>query len=180
MRMLTAAVLAAVLVGSGAGADTPPAPPAPGKEHDWLKQLAGEWAVESEAELEPGKPKVKCSGTESVKSLGGFWVVSEMTADFLGTPVKGVMTVGYDAKAGKYVGTFVCSMEPTLWKYEGTVDGSKLTLNTEGTHPHTGKTVKMRDVLEFKGKDERTTTSQALGDDGKWTTFMTMTAKRKK
>ncbi|QEL17667.1 DUF1579 domain-containing protein [Limnoglobus roseus] len=174
--------LMTVLVAGFAPAEDAPKPPAPQKEHGWLKQLEGEWACESEAVFEPGKPAVKCRGTETVKSLGGFWTVGEMKGEFMGTPVTGIMTVGYDAKKGKYVGTWVCSMDGHLCTYEGSVDaaGKVLTLETEGVHPATGKAVKMKDVLEMKDKDTRVMTSSAQGADGKWETFMTMTAKRKK
>jgi hypothetical protein len=43
-----------------------------------------------------------------------------------------------------------------------------------------GKLAKFRDVYEFKSQDEIATTSQMQGEDGKWITFMTGTAKRKK
>ena len=91
------------------------------------------------------------------------------------------MTVGYDAKAKKYVGTWVCSMSDWQCQYEGTVAGQVLTLNCEGPSPaDPNKTVKMKDVIEIKDKDTKVLTSSMLGDDGKWVQFMTMTAKRKK
>jgi hypothetical protein len=154
--------------------------PTPQKEHEWLKQLEGEWETEAEMVVEAGKPTVKCKGTESIRSLGNFWSVSELKGDFMGTPVTGIMTVGYDPQKKKYVGTWVCSMCDWLCHYEGKVDGKVLTLETEGPDPTTGKTVKMRDVIEIKSKDQKVMTSSMLGEDGKWVTFMTMTSRRKK
>lgn len=43
-----------------------------------------------------------------------------------------------------------------------------------------GKMSKFRDIYEFKSKDEIATSSQILGEDGKWITFMNGTAKRKR
>jgi hypothetical protein len=180
MKTVAGLVMAAVLVGGAARAQDAPKMPAPGKEHAWLKQLEGEWVIEGEGIVEPGKPPVRSKGTETVRTLGGFWIVSEMTGDCMGTPVTGVMTVGYDAQKKKYVGTWVCSMCDRLFEYEGTVDGNVLTLNTEGPHVVTGKLVKMRDVIEIKDKDHRVLTSSMQGEDGKWVPFMTMTARRKK
>jgi hypothetical protein len=171
---------AAVLVGGAARAQEAPTMPAPQKEHSWLKQLEGVWETEGEGVVEPGKPPVRSKGTETVRTLGGFWSVAEMTGDCMGIPITGVMTIGYDAREKKYVGTWVCSMCDRLWRYEGTVDGNVLTLNTEGPHMVTGKLVKMRDVIEIKDRDHKVMTSSMLGEDGKWVPFMTMTSRRKK
>ena len=180
-KSATWAVVAMTFAGA-AWAQEQPKPPAPQKEHEWLKQLEGEWVTESEAVMGPGQAPLKCKGTEVVRSLGGYWTVAEIKSDVMGTTVHGLMTIGYDGKAKKYVGTWVCSMDGKLWTYEGTVDasGKVLTLNTEG--PSTadpGKTVKMKDVIEIKGKDRKVLTSYMQGDDGKWVQFMTMTARRK-
>jgi Protein of unknown function (DUF1579) len=177
----TSAVATVILAGAVWAAD-PPKMPAPQKEHEWLKQLVGEWVTESEAVMGPGQPPVKCQGTEVVRSLGDFFTVGEMKTDFMGTPVTGVMTLGYDPTAKKYVGTWVCSMGDHLWKYEGTVDasGKVLTLNTEGPDMTTpGKMAKMKDVIEIKDKDHRVLTSHIQTADGKWVQFMTMHARRK-
>src|SRR5262245_44312172 len=49
----------------------------PIQEHQWLQHLVGEWRIESEMTMEPGQPKQKSQGRESVRSLGGLWAVSE-------------------------------------------------------------------------------------------------------
>jgi hypothetical protein len=180
MQKCAVLVVAAVLVGGAVtrGQEAPKMP-APQKEHEWLKQLEGEWETEADMVMEPGKPAVKVKGTESIRLLGGFWAVAEMKC--LGIHMTGVMTIGYDAQKKKYVGTWVCSMSDWLCQYEGTADGKVLTLECEGPNPADGgKLVKMKDVIEIKDKDHRVLTSSMLGADGKWVTFMTMTSKRKK
>jgi hypothetical protein len=176
------ALVAAALVGSALSwaKDETPKPPTPQKEHGWLKQLAGEWETECEMVMEPGKPSVKKKGTESTRVLGAFWAVSEYKGDFMGTPFTGLMTVGYDSEGKKFIGTWVCSMCDRMCKYEGEADGKTLTLNTEGPNPATGKLVKMKDVIELKGNDHKVMTSSMQTEDGKWVTFMTLNAKRKK
>lgn len=180
MRMFALAGFVAVVVAGPAAAQEAPKLPAPQKEHEWLKQFEGEWVTEAEAVMEPGKPPVKMTGAETTRSLGGFWLVTEMKCECFGVPMTGVMTVGYDPAKKKYVGTWVCSADSGMIKYEGSADGKKLTLECEGPSPHTGKTVKMKDVIEVKDKDTKLLTSLIQGEDGKWTTFMTLTAKRKK
>lgn len=177
--MTTFAVVAVLALAVG---DTP-AMPTPTKEHAWLKQLTGEWVCDSEAILEPGKPPIKCQWTETVRSLGGFWAVNEMKSEMMGVAVTGVMTLGYDARTKKYVGTWILSLDGYLWKYEGTLDaaGKVLTLNTEGpdmTDP--SKIVKMKDVIELTGPDSKVMTSHVQKPDGQWVKFMTLSAKRKK
>lgn len=153
-----------------------PSPAVPEKEHQLLDKLVGEWESESEATLGPGVPVMKCKGTMSSRSLGGLWIVSDVTSDMLGTPMTAVQTIGYDPGKKKYVGTWVDSVMNHMWIYEGTVDetGKILTLEAEGPDfAEPGKLKKYRDAYEFKSADHIVATSSALGDDGKWVTFMT-------
>lgn len=179
-----AGFVVALWAGSAAfGADDVPQPPAPEKEHGWLQQLVGEWETESEMIPGPGQPAQKCRGTESARSLGGFWTMSETKGSFKDVTVTGIMTLGYDPQKKKYVGTWVDSTSHHLWTYEGTLDadGKVLTLETEGPIPGApGKRAKFKEVLEIKGKDHKVFSSAIRGDDGKWFTFMTANYRRKK
>ena len=156
----------------------------PQKEHQWLQKLVGEWTSEADATMEPGKPPEKFQGAESVRSLGGLWILAEGRGEMPGGgAMTTLMTLGYDPQQQRYVGTFIGSMMTHLWVYEGTLDaaGKVLTLETEGPHMASeGKMAKYRDVIEFKGEDHRVLTSHLLGEDGKWQPFMTAHYRRRK
>jgi len=154
----------------------------PQQEHRWLEKLLGEWTYETEAVMEPGKPPVKASGTESVRSLGSAWVLCEGRGEMPdGNTATTVMTLGYDPKKGRYVGTYIGSMMAFLWVYDGGLDPSSkvLTLDTEGPgFSGDGKLAKYKDIVEIKDDDHRVLRSEYLGDDGEWHSFMTMTYRR--
>jgi hypothetical protein len=148
-----------------------------GPEHQWLQRMVGEWSFEMEAEAGPGQPPITDRGRESVRSLGGVWVLCESqgsTPD--GDGVSSIMTLGYDPARGRFLGTFVASMMTHLWLYEGTLDAaaSVLTLETEGpSSTEEGKTSRYRDTLEMRGDDGRVQTSSYLREDGAWHPFLT-------
>ncbi|MBA3315544.1 MAG: DUF1579 domain-containing protein [Planctomycetota bacterium] len=177
---LTAVGLLAVT--AGLRAQELPEFPKPQKEHEWLKQLAGEWDTTAEMKME-GQPAMTCKGSESARMLGGFWLVSEGKANPMGMQMESLMTLGYDAKSKKYVGTWADSMNEHMWKYEGTLDptGKILTLETEGPNFFAGgKMTKFKDILEIKDKNHKALSSQIQMEDGTWVTFMTGTYTRKK
>lgn len=147
------------------------------ENHVWLAQLVGDWRYEVEMTGEPGQQQQKFHARETVRSVGGLWVVGEAEGD---TPEGGkaqmVITLGYDPQQNHFCGTFIASMAPNLWLYSGELDKARrvLTLNTEGpdmTDP--AKIVKYQDIIELVNADERIMRSQALGDDGKWHPVMT-------
>jgi hypothetical protein len=158
----------------------------PQKEHKWLEKMVGEWTSEAEMTTEPGKPQEKCSGTESVRSLGGLWVLAEGHGEMPGGggPATMMLTLGYDPQKKKFVGTWVGSMMTHLWVYSGTLDAGERVLTLEAEGPSMAapesKMAKYRDVIEFKSDDHRVLTSHMLGDDGKWSHFMTAHYRRKK
>ncbi len=156
----------------------------PQKEHEWLQKMVGEWTSEAEAVMGPDKPPEKFTGTESVRSVGGVWVMCEGRGEMPGGGITTTfMTLGYDPAKKRYLGTFFGSMMTHLWVYDGGLDaaGKVLTLDTEGPHfGAEGKMAKYKDVIEFKSDDHRVLSSHMLGDDGKWHGFMTAHYRRKK
>jgi hypothetical protein len=155
----------------------------PTKEHEWLQKFVGEWTYETEASTGPDKPAEKISGSESVRSLGGLWIVGEGTGRDPdgGGEATTLVTVGYDPQKKRYVGSWIGSMMPQLWVYDGWVEGNSLILESEGPDfVVEGKIGKYRDVTTFEGSDHRTATSYALGDNGEWKAFMTVKYLRKK
>lgn len=157
-----------------------PEMPAPVEQHQWLKKFVGEWTTEFQL-TSPDGQSMKESGTESVRAVGDFWITSDMRSTFLGDPYAAVLTLGYDPKKEKYIGTYVDSMTSLLWTYEGTLDEDKkkLTLMTEGEMPG-GEKVKFRESHEFKSDDHRIFTSEMIGPDGEFMEMLTVHAHRKK
>ena len=157
----------------------------PQKEHQWLQKLVGEWTYEADATMEPGKPSEKFKGTESVRSLGGLWILAEGQGEMPGGAIgTTMMTLGYDPQKKSFVGTWIGSMMTHLWRYEdGALDaaGRVLTLNAEGpSMSGDGTMAKYQDVIEFKSDDHRTLTARILRADGTWHQFMTVHYRRKR
>jgi hypothetical protein len=154
----------------------------PQKEHQWLTRLVGEWEVVTQGTMGPDTPPFEMRGTDSVRTLGGLWVLCEGRADHLeGPPHTSMMTLGYDPNRKRFVGTFVASMMTYLWTYEGELDASqnKLTLNAEGPSMATpGSLAKYQDIIEWVDENQRTLSSQVLMPDGTWFSFMKATYRR--
>ncbi len=154
------------------------------KEHQWLQKLVGEWTCEAECIMEPGEPPAKMLGSESVRSLGGLWIVGQGQSEMPGGagPATSVLTLGYDPRKQRFVGTWIGSMMPHLWLYDGELDADAgvLTLDTEGPDiADEGTMAQYKDVIEFKGDDHRVLTSYKLSDDGAWHQFVTVNYLRK-
>lgn len=132
--------------------------------------------------MAPGQPAMKVHGTESVRSLGGLWVLAEgsvITPE--GKPDKVLFTFGYDPERKKFVGSFIGSMMTNMWLYEGSLDaaGKVLTLDTQGpSFAGDGSTSPYQDIVEVIDANHRLLKSRVLGADGKWTEFMTARYRR--
>jgi hypothetical protein len=154
----------------------------PQKEHEWLHKLIGDWTYESEASMGPDQPVEKVTGSESVRSLGGIWVIAEGEGEMPGGGTGlSVMSLGYDSQNKRFVGTWIGSMMTNLWVSDGELNGETLTLNSEGPDWNSpGQMANYRDVIEFKNDDHRTLTAHVQGTDGKWNEMMTVDYRRKK
>jgi hypothetical protein len=154
-------------------------------EHRWLHRLIGEWTSESECVGGPGEPPMKGHGTESVRALGELWVLCEGRSTLPGCDGEAhtLMTLGFDAAKGGYVGHWVGSMMSWPWIYAGTLDAERrlLTLESEGPDfSGRGGLATYRDAIEFLSDDHRVLTSCVRGADGVWSApFMTAHFRRK-
>jgi len=158
-------------------------PAQPQKEHEWLQKMVGEWTYETEANMGPDQPTETFSGTETVRSLGGLWIIAEGQGEMCaeGEEMTSVLTLGYDPQKQKYIGTWIGSMMTFLWVYEGELDVAErvLTLNVEGPAMTGNGMAQYKDVHEFKSDDRRVLTSYIQGDDGQWHQFVTVTYRRR-
>ena len=154
----------------------------PQKEHEWLQRMVGDWEYEVSACMAPGEQPHKFQGRETVRSTGGLWIVAEGKGEMPGGgEATTILTVGFDPKTNKFVGSWIGSMMTHLWNYEGTLDSSKkvLTLNCDGPSFGTeGGMAKYKDVHTIISDDERTLSGNILGEDGKWFEMMTCTYRR--
>jgi Protein of unknown function (DUF1579) len=151
----------------------------PAEEHEWLKKLVGEWsyvgvdasAVSSTAE-EPPEPTSK--GTETVRSLGGYWIVCEGKSDT--SSMTTLLTLGYDGEKRKVIGTWVCSMMTHIWIYEGSLvmESSLLDLLSQGPAMSgvLGDMDSYREITEFKSNDHRVVASYVQQADQSWKKLM--------
>src|SRR5258706_12478271 len=137
--IIASLALALLFIVGVRAADEQPKMPQPQKEHEWLKQLAGDWDLDIQMQ-EPGKDTTKSKGTESTRLIGGFWSHAEVKSTMMDMPFTGVVTPGYDIQNKKNVATWVDSMSDYLWKYDGPggPNGKILTLETTGPCPSQG------------------------------------------
>jgi Protein of unknown function (DUF1579) len=153
----------------------------PSSEHQWLERLVGEWTFEAQCSLSQDQPPVTGRGSERVKSLG-MWVVCEGEGEMSeGCLMRSIMTLGFDPKKGRFVGTFIASPMTHLWQYDGTLDAGQtlLTLDTEGpSFFKEGAMSRYRDLVELLPDGRRRLRSQLLADDGRWREFNCLTYTR--
>jgi hypothetical protein len=124
----------------------------------------------------PDHSPVKSEGSEVVRSFGGLWTVGEGESEMPGGgAMKSTMTLGYDPASRRFVGTFIATCMTHLWVYNGSLDADEkvLTLDAEGPGFSGEGTSKYQDCIEFLDDNHRVLTSRVLGDDGRWTQFMT-------
>ncbi|WP_270934685.1 DUF1579 family protein [Falsiroseomonas oryzae] len=149
-------------------------------EHGWLHRMVGDWAYESECSMGPGQPPASASGVERVRALGGYWVVGESEGEMPGGgPARWTISLGFDPCAQRFRGTFIGSMMPHMFVYDGWLepDGRTLVLESEGPAMDGQGTARYRDVVRLESDDARVVTSEVQGPEG-WTAFMTARFRR--
>lgn len=146
-------------------------------EHAWLKKFLGSWTFEGEAQAGPGQPPFQFTGTEDTVAVGDLWVVGTGVGATM--PFFYRLTLGYDPRKAKVVGSWVDSMHAHFWNYEGVIEGETLVLETEGPAPGGQGLAKFRETTEFPDPASRVFTSNIMGPDGNYAPLMRITFRRK-
>jgi hypothetical protein len=153
------------------------------RDHEWLKQLVGEWDIRFKIHMQPDQPPAEAAGTDSVRALGDHWIIADTKTSMMGAPYNGILSLGYDQQKQHFNGTWIDSFGGYLWVYKGALNdaGDTLTLETEGPSLQSpDKTARYREVIQIKGEDHRTFTSSTETDDGTWMKIVTIEYHRKK
>lgn len=150
--------------------------PEPTSEHQFLLQLVGDWDFECEYSMGPDQPSMVSKGHQTTRALGSLWTLGEMESPTPGdTPMRSLMTVGYDPARQLFVGSFVASCMTHQWLYEGSLDADRklLTLNAEGpSFADDGTMTMYQDMIEVIDENSYILSSQYRNSAGAWVPFM--------
>jgi hypothetical protein len=155
----------------------------PTREHRWLGRLVGDWTFSHDAPTSDDARLTRIEGTETFRAIGPLWVQGNAVNPMPeGGMAESLMTLGWDPTTGRFVGTWVGSMMPTLWVYDGELDttGQVLSLYSNGpAMDGSGTLVPYKDEIRFIDDNTRTLTGHTRTPDGNWTAFMTVDYRRR-
>ena len=150
---------------------------APGPEHEFFQHLAGNWNTESTFWMDPSQPPMITLGkATSQLIMGGRFLQSEFTGDFMGMPFQGLGIDGYDRVQEKFVSVWMDNMGTMIMKMEGSLDdsGKILTMTSEYIDPMTRKPTQMKTVTTIVSDTEHKFEYFTPGPDGKFFRGMEM------
>jgi hypothetical protein len=156
----------------------------PTKQHEEMTHEVGVWDADVTMWMAPEAEPQKSKAVETNEMLGKMWLMSKFEGEFGGEKFEGRSAMGYDPIKRKYVGGWVDTMSPFMFRMEGDYDeGSKtLTMFGEGIDCMTGKPHKGKLVTTFDGKDKKTFEMyrQDESDPSKWSKTMEAKYTRRK
>ena len=108
----------------------------PGKFHDYLKPLAGEFAATAEF-VGPNGPETSQGYSKNAWVLGGRFLRQDFSGSMMGRQFHGISYTGYDNVAGKYQGVWMDEMATGMFVSEGEAgdDGRTITFTGESIDP---------------------------------------------
>lgn len=153
----------------------------PAPQHARLKADVGTWdATMTFSDGQGGTVEAKGVSVRKMP-LGEFWLIDTYQGTVMGQAFKGHGTTGYDPVKGKFVGSWIDSMSPSMMVFEGDYDetGKILTMVGDGIGPD-GKPAKHRLVTTIVNADEQRFEMFVTMPDGKEVKTMTIVYERRK
>jgi len=148
----------------------------PRNQHRWLQKLLGEWNYTMDVPPSDGQTGGKAVGVERFRKVGELWVIGEAQGEMPGLGAStSIITLGFDHTKDRFVGTWIGTMMPSLWVYDGELDPSERVLTLHSVGPRMDGqpgTTKYQDIIEFKSDTQRTLTGKHLDARGQWQQMM--------
>lgn len=154
--------------------------PKPGPQHQKLHAHVGTWDAAMEMMGPDGTPMPSKGVSTVTMGLGGFWLLDDFVAEIGGMPFHGKGATGFDPIKGKYVGTWMDSMSPSMMVLEGDFDaaGKVLTMSGMGVN-HEGKPAMHRMVTTHVDANTMRFEMFVAGADGKEAKMLTITYQKR-
>ena len=150
----------------------------PDEHHQALSHLVGNWTAKTSFVMDPSGPPMTGQGTMSVKwVLGGRYIKSDFSMDFMGQPFQSIGYTGYDIAHEQYISTWMDTMSTKITSTTGDMDeNGTLTLTGIATTPMGDNPMK---IVSTK-IDENTVTDNFYDQmpDGSWFNSATITYTR--
>ncbi len=127
----------------------------PGEMHAVLEAFVGSFDAVSETPATAAGPGQSSEGT-CVNSwqLGGRFVESRYSVDFMGMPFDGIGFMGFDNLNGKFTHLWLDNMSTHMLTSEGTISEDKKTITFVGEMGAGGETQTFKFVFEIESNDK--------------------------
>jgi hypothetical protein len=155
----------------------------PGPEHELLKQMAGKWTCDVKFKMAPDQPENTSSGTSVDEMvLGGRFLKSDFSGEFMGQPFHGMGLTGYDTVKKQYVATWMDETSTGMMMMTGSADaaGKVMTMTGSAYDPMVGKDKNIKQITRILSPDQHVSEFYDVGPDGKEFKSMTLTYTRQK
>jgi len=139
------------------------------QEHfDLHANMIGEWTAKCNFWMAPNTPPMSSEGTAKFEAaMGGRFVQTSFTGQFMGQPFKGQGFFGYNNTTKKYESIWMDNESTGIMMQTGAKEGNTINWSGEHTCPMTGemKTVKAKTI--FNSKTQMTHEMWDTTSDGK-------------
>jgi hypothetical protein len=142
----------------------------PGKEHEMLAKMVGNWNVATTMWMAPGAPPEKSDGTMVCEMIyGGRYQQAKFNGTAMGMPFEGTSLTAFDNGKKVFINIWMDNMGTGVMYCEGKYDEKTKNIVFEGTmfDPLKGKDIKFKEIMIQKDDNNYVMEMYANDDAGK-------------
>ncbi|KJD34439.1 hypothetical protein PK35_01175 [Tamlana nanhaiensis] len=128
----------------------------PGKYHEWLSTMNGEWHAKIKMWMDPTQPATESeASTTNEMILNGLYQRSSHSGEMMGMPFMGESITGYDIAKKEFIATWIDNFGSSIMLMKGQLDEATNTLVLEGDmfDPASEQTIKVKEVFKILTED---------------------------